>query len=470
MRFACLLVEHLPTRVETLPDPALAGRPFVVLRDWDSRVLDASPEALAAGVAPGDARQRVEQLCPQAVIRPVNEALVQMHHANLRLALAQFASAVESGDWGELYIELGALARAFPSEEALAIQLIQQLDQATPLQPLLGLASNKFTAYQAARQAAQQAGAQSGRILIVPAGGERRFLEPLPLKVLPDPPAELLRRLHLFGLSTLGGFAQLPHAAVVLQFGSDLAFYHDLARGIDPRPLIPQSPPPALSRTLNLPEPLADRAMLLAAVERLASRAAGRLQEAGYHALALSLTVETAERREHCAGSSLKPPSSEAELLRRMSGRLLGKLSFEAAVTSLTLTAYPLREWHHGAQQLSLLDADVGVPPRLAQLRSAIRLLQQRFGEAIIRLASLIGPPLPLPIRIGARPDGAPLSLGWGGWSSRVTSVYEYWREQRGWWEQPVTRDYYEVEAENGAVFTLFRDEQGQWFLDRRRR
>ena len=463
MRFACLLVEHLPTRVETLREPALTGKPLVVLRDWDSRVLDASPEALAAGVALGDSRQRVEQLCPQAVIRPANEALYQSHHTALRNILAQFANAVESGDWGELYIELSALARSFPSEEALAVQLIQQLDQATPLQPMLGLASNKFTA----RQAAQQIGAQPGRILIVPAGGERRFLEPLPLKVLPDPPAELLRRLHLFGITTLGGFAQLPHAAVVLQFGSDLAFYHDLARGIDPRPLIPESPPPVLGRTLRLPEPLADRAMVLSAVERLASRVAHRLQEAGYHALALSLTVTTTDRREHSAGSSVKPPSSEAELLRRHAGRLLGKLSFEAEVTSLTLTAYPLREWHHGAQQLSLLD--VAVPPKIAQLRSVIRLLQQRFGEAVIRLASLIGPPLPLPIRIGAKPDGTPLGIGWGGWSSRVTNVYEYWREQRTWWERPVTRDYYEIEAENGAVFTLFRDEQGQWFLDRRR-
>ena len=463
MRFACLLVEHLPTRVETLLESALAGRPLVVLRDWDSRVLDASLEALTSGVSVGDSRQRVEQLCPQAIIRPANEALCQSHHTALRNFLAQFANTVENAEWGELYIELSALARSFPSEEALAVQLIQQLDQVTPLLPLLGLASNKFTA----RQAAQQAGVQSGRILIVPAGGERRFLEPLPLKVLPDPPAELVRRLHLFGITTLGGFAQLPHAAVVLQFGSDLAFYHDLARGIDPRPLVPESPPPVLGRTLRLPEPLADRAMVLSAVERLASRVAHRLQEAGYHALALSLTVTTADRREHSAGSSVKPPSSEAELLRRHAGRLLGKMSFEAEVTALTFTAYPVREWHHGAQQLSLLD--VAVPPKIVQLRSVIRLLQQRFGEAVIRLASLIGPPLPLPIRIGAKPDGTPLGIGWGGWSSRVTNVYEYWREQRTWWERPVTRDYYEIEAKNGAIFTLFRDEQGQWFLDRRR-
>jgi hypothetical protein len=68
--------------------------------------------------------------------------------------LAQFANAVESGDWGELTIERSALARAFLSEEALAVQLSQQLDQATPLQPTLGLASNKFMV----RQAAQQVG------------------------------------------------------------------------------------------------------------------------------------------------------------------------------------------------------------------------------------------------------------------------------------------------------------------------
>jgi DNA polymerase IV len=463
MRFVCLLVEHLPARVEIMHKPVLSGKPLVVLRDWDGRVLDASPEALTTGVALGDSRQRVEQLCPLVVILPANEALYQFHHAVLRNVLAQFANAVESGDWGELYIELSAIARSFPSEEVLALQLIQQLDQMNPLQPMIGLASNKFTA----RQAAQQVGDQPGRVLIVSTGGERRFLELLPLKTLPFPPAELLRRLHLFGITTLGGFAQLPHAAVVLQFGSDLAFYHDLARGIDPRPLVPESPPPTLGRTLRLPEPLVDRTMVLVAVERLASRLAHRLQESGYHALALSLTVTTSDRREHSAGSSVKPPSSDVELLRRHAGRLLGKLSFEAEVMALTLTAYPLREWHHGAQQLSLLD--VAVPPKIAQLRSVIRLLQQRFGEAVIRLASLIGPPLPLPIRIGAKPDGTPLGIGWGGWSSRVTNVYEYWREQHTWWEHPVTRDYYEIEAENGAVFTLFRDEQGQWFLDRRR-
>jgi DNA polymerase IV len=465
MRFLCLFVEHLPTCVETLAAMSGATRPVAVVRVWDDRVLDASPEVLATGIGTGDSRRRVEQLCPQAVIVPAREALYQSHHDQLRSILLGFANAVETSALGELFIECSALARSFPSEEAFAYHLTQQVDQASPLQPVLGIASNKFTAQQAARQAITQ----SARIVIVPVGSERHFLEPLPLKVLPDPPAEMLRRLYLFGITTLGGFAQLPHAAAVLQFGSDLAFYHDLARSIDPRPLVPQAPPPSVTRTLKLPEPLRDRTMILTAVERLATRIAHRLDEAGYHAMELSLTVQTTDDREQVTGTSVKPSPAEVEKLRRIAAHLLGKLTFTCEVASLTLTAYPLREWQHGARQLSLLDAGAATPPKLAQLRSTIRLLQQRFGETVIRLASLIGPPLPLPIRIGARPDGTPLGLGWGGWSSRVTNIYEYWREQRTWWELPVVRDYYQIEAENGAVFTLFRDENGRWFLDRRR-
>ena len=267
MRLACLLVNHLPTRVEALSDPGAVTRPCVVLREWDDRVLDASEDAMAAGVTIGDSRRRVEQVCPQAVIRLARENVYQAHHDQLRAILSSFANGVETSALGELFIDIAPLARAFPSEEALALHLIQQADQASALRPVVGIASNKFTAYQAAHQAARQiarqADAQGARILSVPDGGERRFLEPLPLQVLPEPPAELLRRLYLFGITTLGGFAQLPHAAVVLQFGSDLAFYHDLARGIDPRPVVPQSPPPTLIRTLQLPEPLSDRGLVL---------------------------------------------------------------------------------------------------------------------------------------------------------------------------------------------------------------
>ncbi len=114
MRFAALLVEHLPICVETLCDTGLITKPVVILRAWDDRVIDASAEASSTGISHGDSRQRVEQLCPQAVILTAREELYQTYHNRLRSILLNFANAVETADLGELVIEMGALARAFP--------------------------------------------------------------------------------------------------------------------------------------------------------------------------------------------------------------------------------------------------------------------------------------------------------------------------------------------------------------------
>ncbi len=463
MRFLCLLVENLPYRVEARLDPGLASRSVVIIRAWDDRVLDASPEVMAAGISRGDSRRRVEQLCPQAVVIPAREDVYRQHHEALKAVLANFANAIEVWGLGEFFVEVSALARSFPSEKALGLHVAVQAQRDTRLLPTVGIAANKFASARAAREAAKE----SSRTLVVPDGHERQFLAPLSLTALPDPPVEMLRRLHLFGVTTLGGFAQLPHAAVTMQFGSELAMYHDLARGIDPRPLAPQSPPPMIVHTLTLPEPIADRRMTLTALEHLAGQMARDLDKASYHAVALALSVSTVDEQEHTAGASLKPPSADTNLLRRMAGRLLGKLSFSVEVSRLMLTAYPLREWHLGARQLTLFEETL--QPKLARLQEVLRLLRQRFGEAVIRLASLIGPPLPIPIRVRAEADGAPSVLNWGGWSRSVERVYEYWREMKTWWTAPVERDYYQVVVVGEAVYTVFRDGKGRWFLDRQR-
>jgi hypothetical protein len=81
-----------------------------------------------------------------------------------------------------------------------------------------------------------------------------------------------------------------------------------------------------------------------------------------------------------------------------------------------------------------------------------------------------VGPPLPVPIGVRTQAGGLPAALEWGGQERRVARVYEHWRERRAWWDQRVTRDYFQVEAWGELIFTLFKDEQGRWFLDRRRK
>jgi nucleotidyltransferase/DNA polymerase involved in DNA repair len=103
MRFACVRVEHLPTRLEAALRPELSNQPLVVLCAWDEQVLDASPEVEASGIRPGDSRCRVEQLCPHAVVLPTREMLYQSRHDLLKSVLANFADKVETGALGEIH-------------------------------------------------------------------------------------------------------------------------------------------------------------------------------------------------------------------------------------------------------------------------------------------------------------------------------------------------------------------------------
>lgn len=455
--FVCLRVAHLPLLVEDLHSPGLFQQPCVIVRAWEGRVVDASPAALASGVGVGDSRPRIEQLCPQATLLPAREALYQSYHDRLKAVLSTFSAAVETAGLGEFFIEVSALARTFPSERALGQALITQACQVSGLPAVVGIAANKFTAQQAA-------GYQGG---VIPPGQERAFLAPLPLTVLPQPPAELLRRLYLFGITTLGDFARLPRSAIASQFGASQVVFYELACGIDPRPLVPAAPPPMILVQRQLPEPLDNRQLLLAVLERLAAGLARHLDKAGYHAMALALVVTTVDGQELTRGTTVKPPSSDPALLQRLAGRLLGRLEPSSAVAGLTLTVYPLREWHLGAQQLTLIDE--AVPGKWQRLQATLRALWQRFGRAIIRLASTVGPPLPIPLEVQTRPDGAPLTVRWGGWGRLVDEVHEYWREERQWWDEALRREYYQVVTEGDTILTLFRDENGRWFLDRRR-
>jgi protein ImuB len=344
----------------------------------------------------------------------------------------------------------------------------------------VGVGSGKFVAEQAARAARPGCGC------VVPPGEEQAFLSPLPLSALsadgstarPSAKrrssksglvevAEMQRRLHLLGVRTLGALAALPRLAVVRQFGPHAGPLHDLARGVDPRPVHADAPPLVLERRRTFNDPLGDRAPLLAHLDRMAAEVAESLSRRGYQAEGLRLRLEEEGGRERAAGMPVKPPSADADKLSRLAGRLLGRLTVAGPVTILFLTVYPLRPFHLGATQLALFTSPAEM--RRSRLQEALRRLRERFGEMIIVVASLLGPPPPRPIQVTAGPDGLPRALVWRDRIREVEAIYEVWRERRRWWSRPIERDCFRLETDDGQVRVVFRDVRtGRWLLERR--
>lgn len=465
MTVACLLVQHLPVHLERRADPTLTQQPLIVGgRPWDpGAVLDCCPRAVAAGVRPGMRLAQAEALCPAARFIPSREHIYHDAHEILVATAQRFTPTVETAGLGLIYAEATGLQRLFGPETEVVRKLATEATSDARLPAQVGLAGNKFVAGQAA------AAARPGSGCVVPMGEEHAFLSPLPLSVLPID-LEIARRLEMLGVHTLGALVALPRLAIVRQFGPYAGSLHDLASGIDPRPVQPDAPPLTIQARRTWEEPLANQQAISLHLQQMAAVISEKLVRQGYQAEGLRLVLVDRWGHRHGAGMAVKPPSAGADKLTRLAHQVMEEHGLaEAArlVTTIILITYPLRPAHLGAVQPDLFGATRD--HRLRRLREVLRGLRTRFGELAVVVAALAAPPLPCTIQVTFGSQGLPQALIWHDRIHQVRTVYECWRERRRWWGVLVERDYYRLETISGEVKLIFHDlREGQWLMERR--
>ena len=461
-RIACVHAPHLPVQLERQRHPELAGRSLLISgRPWEPHViLDADDLARDAGVVPGLRVSQATRLCPSATVLPADEAAYQALHTLLAEALLSVTDRLETVGWGDFRLAVGDLGRTYATPAALGQALCKALAVLPGCDARVGLADQRLTAERAAEVATP-----GGWIAVAP-GEERRFLAAFPISVLPLEP-ETARRLRLLGLDTLGALARVPRRALVAQFDATLGFCHDLATGNDSRPVQPDALPPVLEAQRECEPPLRERVAVQLVLARQVARLAETLQHRGYQAQGLQLQLVDEDGRTNTGMAAVEPPTADAARLTRQVERVLESLTPAGGVTSLLLRLYPLRPAYLGAQQLALFAETRSQLP--ARLLEALRRLRQRFGDLIITVAALLAPPGPRPIQVMQGPTGQVRALLWNNRFYPVTCIYEEWRQRRGWWAQPLARDYLRLETQEGLVRVVFHDlPTDRWWLERR--
>lgn len=460
-RLSCILVPNLPIQVEQFRRKTATQLIIPDLLGGDT-VFAASGDLMRAGLEVGMSLYQAKQIAPSAIIANPDENEYHARHEAIREAINTFSPAIETVALGEFLIDIRGLGPIHGDEENLAKMLCKAARSASQLAVRIGVGSGKFIAQQAARQTADNTA------LIVPVGMEQRFLSPLPITALSDLTGEMRRRLSLLDIHTFGDLSALRKPAVLRQFGGDASTFYELARGNDTRPLQLDVPPLRIVRSLTLTEPASDRQILLNVVTHLSQRLSRALIVRGCHAEALKLTLDVGRSNpiqlEH--GQALKTPTADEARLRRLAVQILGRLGCAEPVARVSLCAYPLRSWHHSAHQLALVKA--AVPEQQARLEDVIQLILHRFGQAAIKIASLLGPPVPLKIKVKVNATGLPSLVTLAGQAWGIVGIDEHWREERAWWDKPLRRDYYRVILADGSLRNVFQNlSDGEWYLDR---
>src|SRR5258708_5201976 len=246
--------------------------------------------------------------------------------ARLKPRTPPFADARQSAVF---YVDLERLNQG--EAQRLSQEMGSTLRQATGFSAACGLAAAKFSAYCAAAET------RPGHLRVVASGEERTFLADLPISLLPMP-AETQRRLLLLGIETIGAFATLPVAAAAAQCGKDGVLLHQLARGLDPRRVVPTALQ-VVERVTREPALRVSEGQILEALLRsMATELSLRLQLSGSMGKTLHLQLFLDNHETMQQKTTLRQPVSSSRYLTEALLRLLPPTTLQTAISGLLLT------------------------------------------------------------------------------------------------------------------------------------
>jgi len=304
--------------VEQRDDPTLRGKPVVVAwRGNRSVVCAASYEARRFGIRSAMPAITAERLCPEAIFLPPDFPRYKAVSRAVREIFQRHTDLIEPLSLDEAYLDVTANKNGLPTATKVASAIRQQIREELFLTASAGVAPNKFLA-----KIASDWRKPNGLFVIQP-GDLDTFLPPLPVGRIPGVGKVTETRLNQIGIQTVGDLRTFELATLEAQFGRYGLRLHELARGIDHNPVVPDRPTKSISA-----EDTFQRDIPLSETEELIRRLAEK--------------VWTASRRESRMARTvvLKLKTSEFNILTRSHTPLVPPASCE----ELTTIALSLRE------------------------------------------------------------------------------------------------------------------------------
>jgi len=246
-------------------------------------------------------------------------------------ALDDLSPRVEAVDVGVALVDVTGLGPMWGPERRIAARAVMLARAVAPLSVRCGIGDNRWLATLAARLACFERPEAPAAFHVLP----RPELRDLPLTLLPVD-AAMRQRFTLFGLTQMGQLADLPRSAVGAQFGAAGERLQALARGHDPRPIVPRRRPERVEASATFEPTLDGIGAVGLTLRRLGADLCDRLRERhlapGRATLVLTLEDAPALR----VAQPFPQPALEPDWIARL---LLSRL--EAAARARTRVQIP---------------------------------------------------------------------------------------------------------------------------------
>lgn len=395
----------------------------------------------------------------------------------------QFSPLVEAMSPDTVVFSLAGLRTLFGDSNQIASE-ISRRGAAMSIEANLCIAADKTTAVLAARNLRG--------VTIIPAGREAEALSGISIEALPAEP-DLLVTLHRWGLRTLGDLASLPEVEIAERLGVAgqrlrsfaLGQHVDLLRLL--RPHAEYTAQEEFDHPVELLEPL------LFVISAQLHDLTTKLQRNGRAAIRITVHALTDTGDEIVRPIELPVAMRDPKALLKQVQLVLEAKPFGAPIAAIQIVLDPAdpRVVQGGLFQAALPEPDklqtllarlralagadrVGSPEILNSHRTnAFRLRPCAFepgdpssvASRPLRLAFRYFRP-PIPARVTIR-DQVPLRVVSETAAGAVIHSAGPWRTSGDWWaDTSWTRDEWDVELENHAVYRIYLTPSHHWFLE----
>lgn len=366
--------------VERLEDPSLRGKPVAVGGSGPRGVIaSASYEARKHGVRSAQPTATALRLCPELIVVPAAHGRYGDMSAQVFSVFRGVTPLVEGLSLDEAFLDVRGLRLHYESPLEVAEIIRRTLRQQLGLPASVGIAPVKFVA-KLASEAAKPDGVRHIRV-----HEQREFLRRLPVSSIwgvgPATQAALTR----LGVETVGDIADLPESSLVKAVGPSAGRHlHDLANGIDPREVVPDSRAKSISVEETYQRDLDSNEVIETALLSLAQRLSGRLRRAGLRGRTIQLKLRyddfTTISRSHTEPAGI----DGARAIYAIATELAAQRDRFDPVRLLGLGATSL-EAAEAPAQLGL-----GSDAHWEKMEDAVAQVRHRFGEMSVGPARLL--------------------------------------------------------------------------------
>ena len=369
--------------VEQLDEPALRGRPVVVAGPSARGVVcAASYEARRFGVRSAMPTVRARRLCPEGVFVSPRFPRYEELSGRVFAMYREYTPLVEPLSLDEAFLDVTASEALYGGGRAVAEALRRRVKAEVGLTVSAGVAEMKLAA-----KIASDLGKPDG-LVEVPAGGTREFLSPLPVSRLWGVGKVTEAALAKLGVHRIGQLAAAPEALVAAALGSGAARHLvALARGDDPREVVPDEPSRSVGAEETFEADLTGRAALLPHLLAQAERTARRLREAGLRGRTVTLKVKYSDFTLVTRRCTLAAATDDGAAVFAAAREQLERVELDRPVR---LIGVSVSGFEARAEQLGLFEqrpaADAA---RRAAVNAAVDAVNRRFGREAIRPATL---------------------------------------------------------------------------------